>query len=340
MSRLGSPANAIAANAIAANASVLATDDATAVKMEIFREEALAAYASGQADGDVLRFDKKWTRVVYKLLVAAAVAGFLFICLFNVDEYAAGPAVIRVDGRRMLTATVPATVESVDVKPGQWVELDEVLVRMHAIDEHNELVRASAEFDRQLVRVLRDPSDTPAKQQLAALRTQKEQAKNADESRTIRANIAGYVSDVRVRLGQHVNAGDVLLAVAPKDSADVSLVAMVPADYRPMLQKGLKMRFELDGFRYEYADLVATDVSAEAVGPAEVQRLLGQERSDAVALTPGAKVLVTAKLPAATFSSEGQPYGYFDGLTGTAEVRVRTEPILVTLIPALRQWLP
>ena len=28
------------------------------------------------------------------------------------------------------------------------------------------------------------------------------------------------------------------------------------------------------------------------------------------------------------------------GLTGTAEIRVRSEPILVTLVPALRQWLP
>ena len=85
---------------------------------------------------------------------------------------------------------------------------------------------------------------------------------------------------------------------------------------------------------------IRSATTAEAVGPAEVQRLLGQERSDAVALDPGAKVLVMAQLPAATFSSEGQPYGYFDGLTGHAEVRVRSEPILVTLIPALREFLP
>jgi len=132
----------------------------------------------------------------------------------------------------------------------------------------------------------------------------------------------------------------VLLAVAPKGSAQVSLVAMLPADYRPMLKSGLSMRFELDGFRFEYSDLTVTNVSAEAVGPTEVQRFLGQERADAVQLDPGAKVLVTASLPAATFTSEGEPYGYFDGLTGTAEVRVRSEPILVTLVPALRRLLP
>jgi membrane fusion protein (multidrug efflux system) len=240
----------------------------------------------------------------------------------------------------MITATTPATVEGVEVKPGQLVDVGTLLVRMYNVDENNELSRATREFDLQLVRMLRDPSDIAVKQSLATLRAARDQAKNIVDSRTIRAEAQGYVSDVRVRPGQHVNAGEVLLAVAPKGSAQVSLVSMVPADYRPMLKDGLKMRFELDGFRYEYSDLTVTDVSAEAVGPTEVQRFLGQERADAVQLDPGAKVLVTARLPAATFTSEGQPYGYFDGLTGTAEIRVRSEPILVTLIPALRQWLP
>jgi biotin carboxyl carrier protein len=306
----------------------------------IFRAEAIEHHAGGEEGGDVLRFDRAWTRVIYKILVAAAVCGFLFISLFNVDEYASGPAVVRVDGRRMITATTPATVEGVEVKPGQLVDIGTVLVRMYNTDENNELVRATREFDLQLVRMLRDPNDVAVKQSLATLRAARDQAKNVVESRTIKAEVQGYVSDVRVRPGQHVNAGEVLLAVAPKGSAQVSLVSMVPADYRPMLKNGLKMRFELDGFRYEYSDLVVTDVSAEAVGPTEVQRFLGQERADAVILDPGAKVLVTASLPAATFTSEGTPYGYFDGLTGTAEIRVRSEPILVTLVPALRQFLP
>jgi len=306
----------------------------------IFRPEAIEHHAGGEEGGDVLRFDRAWPRVVYKILIAAAVCAFLFISLFNVDEYATGPAVVRVDGRRMITATTPATVEGVEVKPGQLVDVGTVLVRMYNTDENNELIRATREFDLQLVRMLRDPNDVAVKQSLATLRAQRDQAKNVVEARTIKAEVQGYVSDVRVRPGQHVNAGEVLLAVAPKGSAQVSLVSMVPADYRPMLKNGLKMRFELDGFRYEYSDLVVTDVSAEAVGPTEVQRFLGQERADAVILDPGAKVLVTASLPAATFTSEGTPYGYFDGLTGTAEIRVRSEPILVTLVPALRQFLP
>jgi membrane fusion protein (multidrug efflux system) len=107
-----------------------------------------------------------------------------------------------------------------------------------------------------------------------------------------------------------------------------------------MLHRGLSMRFELDGFKFEYRDLEVEEVSAEAVGTKEMQRFLGDERSDAVLLDAGAKVLVTARLPTSSFRSEGQPYDYFDGLTGNAEIRVRREPILVMLIPALRQLIP
>jgi membrane fusion protein (multidrug efflux system) len=305
----------------------------------MFRGEAIAHHAGGSEEGDVLRFEKKWALYVYRIIALAAIGGFLFICLFSVDEYAAGPAVVRVEGRRMLTATAPGTVEGIEVKPGQWVEVGALLIRMYNVDESNELARAKNEFDLQIIRMLRDPNDPSVKQTLANARVQKEQARNVVESREIRATVAGYVSDVRVRLGQRVNSGDVLLAVAPKD-AKVSLVAMVPADYRPMLKSGLKMRFELNGFRYEYADLNVDEVAAEAVGPSEVQRFLGNERADAVILDPGAKVLVSATLPSATFTSEGQPYGYFDGLTGNAEVCVRSEPLLVTLVPFFRQWLP
>ncbi len=318
----------------------MSTPESAAPGGGIFRTEAIAHHADGESAGDILRFDRRWTRLAYRLCALAALAGFIFISVFSIDEYAAGPAVVRIDGRRMINATNAATVESVDVHPGQWVDVGTVLVRLHDTEETGELARATSEFDLQLIRMLRDPNDTVAKQTLSALRAKKDQAASAVEQRTLRATEAGYVSDVRVRPGQHVNPGELIVAVAPKDAAQVSLVALVPADYRPMLKPGQKMRFELDGFRYEYSDLEVTEVSAEAIGPLEVQRLLGQDKDGSLKMDPGAKVLVMAKLPSATFTSEGQPYGYFDGLTGTASVRVRREPLLVTLVPALRVLLP
>jgi hypothetical protein len=118
------------------------------------------------------------------------------------------------------------------------------------------------------------------------------------------------------------------------------VVAMIPADYRPTLESGQKMRFELNGFAYVYTDLEVDEVSSSTIGPAEVQRLLGQDKAGTVAPDQTAKVLVTAKLPAPTFTMEGQQFSYSDGLIGNAQVRVRREPILVLLIPALRRLLP
>jgi membrane fusion protein (multidrug efflux system) len=304
----------------------------------LFSPEALAHHAAGGAESDLLRYDRRWPRRVYALLLMAASVAFLFVSLFGIDEYANGPALVRVDGRRMITATAPATVASVEVQPAQAVEVGSVLVRMYNADEANELARATREFDLELVRMLRDPGDAQTKLALASLRAARDQARNIVDSRIVRADVRGHVSDVRVRKGQHVNAGEVLVALAPEGEAHVSVVAMVSAQYRPLLKNGARMRFELEGFRFEYADLVVNEVSTEAVGPAEVQRFLGQERGDAVALDPGAKVLVTARIPTTTFSSEGQVYGYFDGLIGSAAIRVRRQTILALLIPALKPW--
>ena len=54
-----------------------------------------------------------------------------------------------------LTARSPATVEEVLVRPGHLVEVGTVLVRMYNVDENDGLLRASREFDLQLVRMLR-----------------------------------------------------------------------------------------------------------------------------------------------------------------------------------------
>ena len=306
----------------------------------VFQAEALAHHARGAAEGSLLHYDPRWVTISVRILAAAAVAAFLFSLLFTVDEYASGPAVVRIDGRRVMTSSVAGPVESLEVQAGQRVEVGDVLIRLRGGEEGAELARATSDYDLQLVRYLVDPHDTTAKQQVSTLRARRDAAKNALETKVVRAAIAGIVSDVRVKPGQPVAAGEVLCAIVPPDATQISVVALVPAEYRPMMTQGLDMRFELDGFRYEYADVRVEEVSSEAVGPAEVTRLLGTDRDGALRLDPGGKVFVTGRLSAQTFTSEGERYRYYDGLSGTAEVRVRREPILVSLVPALRRILP
>lgn len=302
----------------------------------LFRPRALEERARWGDDGDLLRLDKRPIRWTYRILVAAAIAALLFISFFEVHDYATGAAVVRVEGRRAVTATHPGTVETVSVAPGQRVEAGAPLVRFYDAEERALLQRLSSEFDLQIVRLLRDPNDATAKAALTGLKTQRDLAASVVAERVLRAPVAGVVSDVRIRPGQRLQAGEPVLAVAP-DDAEVSLVMAIPGESRPMIEQGASVRFSLDGYRYEYHDIVVEDVGREVVGVAEVRRFLGPETADTLRLGQnGSYVLVRGKLPARTFVSEGHSYGYFDGLTGTAEIRVRKESILVLLLPALK----
>ena len=305
----------------------------------LFRAAAVEARARRARDGDILRIDARWPRVAYWMAVAAAGVALGFIAVVPVSEYAAGPAVVRFDGRRVIPATAAGTVEELTVQPGQRVAENETLLRLHSEEQAAELARATSEFDLQLVRLLRDPSDGVAKQTLAALRGRRDQAGNSLAERTLRAPIAGVVSEIHTRAGQRLAEGDIALTIAP-DNTTISVLAVVAGDYRPMLERGQDVRFSLDGFKYDYRTLELEKVSDEAIGPTEVRRYFGPELADALALEPGAKTLVRARVSSASFTFEGHPYGYFDGLTGIAEVRVRREPILVMLIPALRRVWP
>lgn len=305
-----------------------------AMRSRIFREEALRHHEGSRDEGDVLRIAPTWTRWTYWLLLALLLAAALYSVLGTLPEYASGPAVVRVDGHSDLTVDAPGIVASVDVQPGQRVETGQPLVSFRSQEETATLERIQREFELQLVRVLRDPSDESARQALTSLRAERELAETRQRARTIRAPHAGVVSALRIRQGQYVNAGEGVVSVVGDDQK-VQLIALLPGGYRPMLAPGKPLRVELDGFKHEYQDLTIESVGDEIVGPTEVRRFLGAEISDAVNLQ-GPLVLVKARVPSRTFNSQGKTFNYFDGMQARADARVRTERIIVSLVPGLK----
>lgn len=307
----------------------------------LFREEAVEYHQVGlRSEGDVLRVDPGWMRWTYRLLVAALVGGLLFSVLARIREYASGPAVVRLAGRSDLTATADGTVSQIAVAPGQRVEAGHLLVRFYGAREAAELARIDNELELQLVNRLRDPSDAGAEQALLSLRAQRELARSNLAEREVRAPTAGVVSDLRVRVGQRIMPGQTLLALArgPRGGAaqgKPQVVALLPGEYRPLLKPGMPLRLELQGYRYAYQHLIVDSVGDEVVGPAEAQRYLGEEVADAVEIT-GPVVRVEAHLTSDTFETEGRVRRYHDGMWGKAEVRVRSERVLVALVPALK----
>ena len=64
--------------------------------------------------------------------------------------------------------------------------------------------------------------------------------------------------------------------------------------------------------------------------------MLGVELGEALALPPSV-VLVRARIPGHEFVVDGERFRYHDGMLGRAQVRVREERILYTLLPELRR---
>jgi multidrug efflux pump subunit AcrA (membrane-fusion protein) len=300
---------------------------------DLFREEAIEHYLEvGGRQGDWLRISPRWMRATFWLLVALVAGALVYALVGTLDEYAAGPAVVRLSGRTEVTADQPGTVAAVLVQPGARVAAGAPLVRFASAREAAELARLEREWELQLVERLRDPADPAPARALLSLQAEIDLARSRLAERVVRAPSPGVVSDVRCRPEQRVEAGAILLSLAGAASHP-QLVAVLPGQHRPRLRPGLPLSLELRGFDHAPQQLAVSAVSAEVVGPAEAQRLLGPEIAAAVDLS-GPVVLVRARFPAATFTAGGQRYQLHDGMWGQAEVRVRSE----RLRAALERW--
>lgn len=301
----------------------------------IFRLEALESYNRGyHSEGDILRISPTWIRWTYPLLILVALAGLLYSFFGRVSQYSVGPAVVRIEGRVDLTAVTPGIVTSIEALPGQPVVANQLLVRFYNAQEAAQLESINRQYDLQMIETLRNPSDTAAQQALALLRAQKQATEARLEERSVRAPQAGFISDIRIRPGQHVSSGDTLLSLGSEDNK-LAIVAVLPGHFRPQLKSGMPLRLELSGYRNAYQELTIDSIGDEVVGPNEIRRYLGQEIADTITIS-GPLVLVHAQLSSKTFYAGGQVYTYHDGMPGTVEVRVRDERVLFELFPGLK----
>ncbi len=301
----------------------------------IFRNEALESLSRGSdARHDaMLQIAPGWTMWTYWLLIALVVAASLYVVIGTIDEYATGVGVIRDQGRTLVTATTGGTIRHIAVQPGQQIQIGQPLVYFDDSQERIELERLRNDFNSQQLNRLKNPNDPVAHQQVAMLRSQIEAAERRLKERTVLASRAGLVEDLRIRQNQFVSAGESLLTIVGENDR-LTLIAILPGQYRPLLKKGSSVRVELTGFRYAYQHATIEEVGNEVVGPSEIRRFLGQEIADAVTFQ-GPSLIVQAHLPSRSFKAEGRWHQYHDGMHGIAEARVRSESILAVLVPGL-----
>jgi membrane fusion protein (multidrug efflux system) len=301
---------------------------------DIYRKEALEYHSASKTEANLMDLSPAWTRWSYWIVLFVFIAALLYAILGQRHEYATGPAVVRFEGLFDITAVTPGTVTSVDVQEGQQVAPGDLLVRLYDAQELANLEKIRREFELLSIASLRDPTDESAKRTLGGLRVQRDLAESQLRFKEIRSPEAGIIGDIRVRRSQRLNPGETVLTITKK-SRSMSIIALIPGHYRPQIKVDDLLRFELTGYPHAYQLLKVTSVSNEVIGPNEARRLLTPDVADSV-VPDGSIVVVRAELPSTTFRANRRDYRYYDGMLGTADVRLRSESILFTLLPGLK----
>ena len=145
----------------------------------------------------------------------------------------------------------------------------------------------------------------------------------------------GVISDLRVRKGQQVTAGDQLASIID-EGAGYEAIAMLPGSYAPLIQRNMSMTLKFAQYADSHETVPVERISEEIVGPREAARFIGPESADTLSLA-GPVIVVRSSLGRSRFVSGGRSYAVRDGMTGQAEIRVRSEPMLLSLLPGLKE---
>lgn len=305
---------------------------------QMFNDEALQEYLQGQGEvGRLLRLSSPWLNYAYRGLLGFIALLLVFICFAKVNYYGQGHAIVRLENRTTVTSKTDGIVTQVLVEVGQRVNAHTQVAVLDDSRERAELLRIEHDLDQQLIRWLRDPSDTTAGKQIAELRGQREVALANARLRTLTTPHAGIVTDVRVLAGQAIGVGDTVVSLSHDDEPTYSLVALFPGRYRPQARLGSQLRLEFQGYPFAYVGVPIGSLGEEVVGPKEARRIIGVDQADSIPID-GPVFVARAQLPSDGFELDGTRYGYFDGLTATVEVKLRAEPIIVMLVPGLRRF--
>lgn len=316
--------------------------EAAVARPEIFRRQALVTYAEareGRArplamarDGrPSTPFEQVW------LLAIPVVLALAFAIFAEISDNVIGRAAIEFDDRVDLSRPYAAQVSKVLVAVGTTVQVGDPLLELDTRREAAEVERLTAQFNAQLTRYLRDPTDREAEGALIALRTDRSAAEAQVKDRSVRAPFSGTIGDVRVRQGQHVAEGDLLVSIF-RGGARPRLIGFAPASAGPRLRAGQRARLRLDGFSGAFLDVTLGAVASNPVPPKEALLHLGSGANDAAVLS-GPVVALSATLERDHFTDEGRDYPLTQGLEGTLYVETRSQRVIFAIVPWLKEVL-
>ncbi|MFN0063757.1 MAG: GAF domain-containing protein [Myxococcaceae bacterium] len=116
------------------------------------------------------------------------------------------------------------------------------------------------------------------------------------------------------------------------------VIALLPGRARPLLEPGLMLRFELEGYGVLKTGPVDT-VYEGLVSRERLPEVMGSTMPDESRIGMGPWTVVTAPLGAPGFRHGPRNLEVVDGMNGNVQVRVGTETLLQSMLPRLSSWL-
>lgn len=308
-------------------------------KGSLYRPEALEAHRGKTTEGAPIHISPAWVRRAYPLLIATVLIAAIFTIFIKVPTYSSGRGIVILPGKTV-TAPAAGTVDEVMVLPGQAVAKGAPILKLKSATEQDDLTNAKRDLENARRAFMVDRSDDN-KKTLANASTRFHTAESKVEQRTIRADAAGTISDVRTHDGVLLQPGDQIVTIVNGQDTLPEVWAFLPATDHPRLKIGQELQVGLTGYTKTREKAIIYYVSREGVGASEAAKLVGQSLVDVLKLPPdGSYVLVKARLPGRTFETEHNVLRYHHGMQATTEVKIGEKPFLVAVFPAIEKYVP
>ncbi|MEO7729346.1 MAG: HlyD family efflux transporter periplasmic adaptor subunit, partial [Kofleriaceae bacterium] len=310
-------------------------------KGSLYRGEALEAHRTRGQEGTLVNLSPAWVKRAYPLLVVTIIVAACFAIFVRVPTYSTGTAVIVFEGSTSVTATAGGTVDKVFVAANQAVKKGDALLRLNSPDESAALNQAETEWRDTQIQFLFDQSDEQIRKSLMSAATNRDHALARIAARTVRAPRDGVVTNLHVKEGVAVQLGSYVMQITDENS-EIEVLAFLPGADGPRIRETMPLQLELDSYTKARAIATITRVQSDAVSGTEAAKLGGDMLSESIAkeLQQGTWIAVRARLPSRTFKAEHSTYNYHHGMHAKVEVKIRSKPFLVTLLPALEKYLP
>ena len=265
----------------------------------LFRKEALDYQDHAQREGELLRGTPLWLTWSHLLIVLCLVISTGFVAFAKVHEIATGPAIVSMPNKISVRSQRGGVVEGVLVQPGDLVAKDELLAEL-----------SSAPGDPMLARVREE----------------------------VRAPADGIVASLDIRTGQAVIANATVITLQ-RGASHNEVVAFLPGSYAPEIHVGMRLVLTIEGYPQSREELTIDDVAPDVVASDTAERYVDEDVAHSLPLN-GPILIVRSALPRPVFETFGlanEKLRYYDGMVAHAEVSVGKEPLIVALVPGIKQ---